>query len=179
MENLKIRNQKIINAIVEKSNKICPESLALIGITGSFATGDFYEKDNLTKLVRETLRVFQSVKKEIHVPKKVSADVIEGTYEEMFSNWRNKMYYASQRQDRHLAFMSIVNLNAMLFEISSEAEIGSYSVFDGYDPNDLQKTAQMFDDFLKDYLEEYRKEGIEPNRFGDIDSFVKRYLEKN
>ncbi|MCX4255425.1 MAG: hypothetical protein OSJ54_00670 [Oscillospiraceae bacterium] len=40
MENLKIRNQKIINAIVEKSNKICPESLALIGITGSFATGD-------------------------------------------------------------------------------------------------------------------------------------------
>ena len=357
MENLKIRNQKIINAIVEKSNKICPESLALIGITGSFATGDFYEKsdldllilinddkgwqlagtfiqddlgvghdiycttwenlqkaamysnpniaklmdsqiiycsdekyraeleklrqkaaeilqkpfsaddytkaenmlkeaehfymsavtaekiadirtqagyavyyienavamlnkkyfrygtkrayeeleamerkpaglcemiesilsadsadklkDNLTKLVRETLRVFQSVKKEIHVPKKVSADVIEGTYEEMFSNWRNKMYYASQRQDRHLAFMSIVNLNAMLFEISSEAEIGSYSVFDGYDPNDLQKTAQMFDDFLKDYLEEYRKAVIEQNRFGDIYSFVKRYLEKN
>ena len=97
----------------------------------------------------------------------------------MFSNWRNKMYYASQRQDRHLAFMSIVNLNAMLFEISSEAEIGSYSVFDGYDPNDLQKTAQVFDDFLNEYLEEYRKAGIEPNRFGDIDSFVKRYLEKN
>lgn len=70
MENLRIRNQKIINAIVEKANKICPESLALIGITGSFATGDFYEKDNLTELVCETVRVFQSVKKKFTSPKK-------------------------------------------------------------------------------------------------------------
>lgn len=51
MENLKIRNQKIINAIIEKANKICPESLALIGIYGSFATGDFNEKSDLDLLI--------------------------------------------------------------------------------------------------------------------------------
>lgn len=88
------------------------------------------------------------------------------------------MYCASETQDRHLAFMSITNLNAMLSEISSEAEIGDYNMFDGYDPNDLQKTAQAFDGFLKEYLKEYQKAGIEPNRFKDIDSFVKNYLEK-
>lgn len=42
MENLQIRNQKIINAVIEKAKKICPESLALIGIYGSFVTGDFH-----------------------------------------------------------------------------------------------------------------------------------------
>lgn len=356
MENLKIRNQKIINAIIEKTGKVCPESLALIGICGSFATGDFYEKSDLdllilinddkgwqlgstfiqddldvghdiycttwedlqnaalysdpniaklmdsqivycsdekymkelemlrkkaseilqkpfsyedytkaekmlkeaehfymsamttekiadirtqtgyalyyienavamlnkkyfrygtkrayeefeamerkparlykmiesvlsadtdeqiknalTLLVRETVRVFQSLKSEIPTEKKPAAEVIGGTYEEMFSNWRNKMYYAFETQDRHLAFMSITNLNAMLSEISSEAEIGDYNVFDGYDPNDLQKTAQAFDGFLKEYLKEYQKAGIEPNRFRDIDSFAKNYLEK-
>lgn len=134
-------------------------------------------KSSLTALVRETAIVFKSAKEEIPVRKKETADVIGGTYEEMFSNWRNKMYEASKRQDRHLAFMSITNLNAMLSEISSEAEIGNYNVFNVYDPNDLQKTALAFDSFLKEYLEEYRKTGIEPNCFDDIDSFVRHYLE--
>lgn len=134
-------------------------------------------KSGLTELVRETALVFRSAKSTIPVCKKEAADVIGGTYEEMFSNWRNKMYDASQRQDKHLAFMSIASLNAMLSEIDSETDIGSYSLFDGYDPNDLQKTAEAFDDFLKEYLKEYRKAGIEPNRFEDIDSFVEHYLE--
>ncbi|MDE5576777.1 MAG: nucleotidyltransferase domain-containing protein [Oscillospiraceae bacterium] len=135
-------------------------------------------KNALTVLMRETVRVFQSVKAAIPNQKKPTADVIGGTYEEMFSNWRNKMYCASQSRNRHLAFMSITSLNAMLSEISAETEIGDYNVFDGYDPNDLQKTAQAFDDFLKEYLNEYKKAGLEPNRFKDIDLFVKNYLEK-
>lgn len=134
-------------------------------------------KSSLTKLVRETALVFKSAKSAIPVHKKETADVIGGTYEEMFSNWRNKMYDASKRQDRHLAFMSITSLNAMLSEISSETDIDVYCVFDGYAPNDLQKTAQAFDDFLNEYLKEYRKAGIEPKRFEDIDSFVEHYLE--
>lgn len=46
-----IVNQKIINAIVEKANKVCPESLALIGIYGSVAIGDAYEKSDLDLLI--------------------------------------------------------------------------------------------------------------------------------
>ena len=46
-----ITNQKIINAIIEKANIVCPESLALIGIYGSVATGDVYEKSDLDLLI--------------------------------------------------------------------------------------------------------------------------------
>lgn len=67
-------------------------------------------KNSLTVLFRETPRVFNSAKTEFPVQKKPTADVIGGTYEEMFSNWRNKMYNASQMQDRHLAFMSITRV---------------------------------------------------------------------
>ena len=51
MKDLEIRNQKIIDAIIEKASKVCPESLALIGIYGSFGTGDFYERSDLDLLV--------------------------------------------------------------------------------------------------------------------------------
>ena len=44
-------NQKIIDAVIEKANKICPDSLALIGVYGSVATGDEYEKSDLDLLI--------------------------------------------------------------------------------------------------------------------------------
>ena len=40
-------NQKIINAVIEKAEKVCPDSLALIGIYGSVATGDEKVKSDL------------------------------------------------------------------------------------------------------------------------------------
>lgn len=51
MKSLDSRNKKIIDAVIEKANKVCPESLAMIGIYGSFATGDFHEKSDLDLLV--------------------------------------------------------------------------------------------------------------------------------
>lgn len=44
-------NQKIIDAIIAKSEKVCPNSLALIGIYGSVATEDEYEKSDLDLLI--------------------------------------------------------------------------------------------------------------------------------
>ena len=44
-------NQKIINAIIQKAEKVCTNSLALIGIYGSVATGDEYEKSDLDLLI--------------------------------------------------------------------------------------------------------------------------------
>ena len=39
MEFLQLRNQKMINAVIEKAEKLCPGSLALIGINESFMWG--------------------------------------------------------------------------------------------------------------------------------------------
>lgn len=354
MENLNTRNQKIINAVIEKANKVCPDSLALIGICGSFATGDFYEKSDLdllvlinddmgwqlsgtfiqddlevghdiycttwddlreaslygdpniaklmdskivycadekymkellslrqkakdilsapfseedyikaekmlqkaehfyfeamaaedranirvqagyalyyienavallnkryfkygtkrayeeltqmkkrprkitemiesvaagetarevrlalTALIRETKRVFEKAKKSLPVHKRpASKDSLSGTYEEMFSNWRNKMYLAAETGNRHLAYMSMISLSAMLEEINGETDIAQYRVFDGYDPRDLQKTALAFDRFLEKYLEEYKKVGLRPERYKNIDEFAEQY----
>ena len=51
MTNLEIRNQKIIDAVIEKAKALCPDSLALIGIYGSFLTGDIHEKSDLDLLI--------------------------------------------------------------------------------------------------------------------------------
>ena len=40
-------NQKMIDAAIEKAERVCPGSLALIGVYGSVATGDEYAKSDL------------------------------------------------------------------------------------------------------------------------------------
>ena len=44
---LEKRNERIINAVIKKANSICPESIALIGVYGSFYTGDIHDKSDL------------------------------------------------------------------------------------------------------------------------------------
>ena len=44
-------NQKMIDAVIEKAERVCPGSLALIGVYGSVATGDEYAKSDLDLLI--------------------------------------------------------------------------------------------------------------------------------
>jgi len=44
---LEERNERIIEAVIKKAKKVCPGAIALIGIVGSFHSGDIYEKSDL------------------------------------------------------------------------------------------------------------------------------------
>lgn len=48
---MKEMNQRIIDAVIDKAKQVCPDSLALIGVYGSVATGDEYEKSDLDLLI--------------------------------------------------------------------------------------------------------------------------------
>ncbi len=157
-----------------------PENLCELIENVIVATSVSEIKEYLTKLMKETMISFQQVKDTLVIQKKdVSENIISGTYEEMYSNWRNKMYLAAERKNCHLAFMNLVSLNSMLNDIHSEVDIDKYDALSCYNPKDLNKTANAYDDILKNYLVEYNKVGIAEKRYIDIDSFVHNYLKNN
>lgn len=45
------RNHRIIQAVTDKANLVCPGAVDLIAIAGSFASGDYYEKSDLDLLI--------------------------------------------------------------------------------------------------------------------------------
>ena len=135
-------------------------------------------KSALTSLLLETESVFESAEKAF-VPEKepASADNLRGTYEEIVSNWRNKMYLAAETGNRSLAFLTMGSLDAAMFrEIAENVDIAEYESLSGYDPNDLWKTAESFDRTIKNYLTEYKKAGLDVRRYANIDEFVEDYL---
>jgi len=48
------KNQKLINMVIERAKRDFPEDIALIGLTGSFATNDFHEKSDLDLIIVNT-----------------------------------------------------------------------------------------------------------------------------
>lgn len=157
-----------LNEMQNRPEKLCD----MIEDVVSAASTSSVQK-NLSILMRETTAVFHKVKETVAMPKKAATgDTLTGTYEEMYSNWRNKMYLAAETGNRHLAFMNLISSNAMFSEIHSEVSIGRYDVLEGYDAQDLHKTAKAYDDILKEYLKEYDKAGLQVNHYSDIDAFV-------
>ena len=151
----------------------------ICGLLESVTAADTAEalKSALTSLLRETETVFTAVKAELYIKKEVpSADNITGTYEEMFSNWRNKMVLAAKTGNRMLSFTTLGCLQAMLDEISAGVDIAHYDAVSGYDPDDLWKNAEYYDRTIEAYLAEYRNAGIPVKHYADIDAFVEDYL---
>ena len=137
-------------------------------------------RENTLLLIREMRRCFHEVRSLLPASQKnaPAADALRGTYEEMFSNWRNKMRLAAEEGNRHLSFMSMVSMNAMLADISEKTDVGVPAVMDGYDPQDLIKTAESFDQSLDQYRRVYERAGLTEARYQDIEAFIQEYKKR-
>lgn len=129
-------------------------------------------KNNLTLLFKEAGEILKNENKK----EDLSKDNLAGTYEEMYSNWRNKVYEAAENGDLYVSFMNSGSLQFMLMDIERGVSVNKIDLMENFDPNDLYKNAENFDKALSIYLKEYEKIGLKPNIYKNIDDFIKSYL---
>ena len=101
---------------------------------------------------------------------------LAGTWEEMVSNWKNKMTEASERGDVFSSFMNLGSLQLMLRELAEKYAIEEQAFMDRFDPEDLRANVRTFDDALARYAGEYLKLGLPIRRFADLDAFLAEYV---
>ena len=106
------------------------------------------------------------------------SEALSGTYEEMYSNWRNKVEEAAAKGDVFASFMNLCSLQLMLSDVARDTEIGTFCVMDEYDPESLAENTKIFDRSLQNYEQAYRQAGIGVKRFADVDAFVADYLSR-
>ncbi|MBO5937678.1 MAG: nucleotidyltransferase domain-containing protein [Clostridia bacterium] len=119
------------------------------------------------------------VEKYVHQekPKADPSAVLTGTYEELYSNWRNKVEQAANKNDVFSSFVNMCCFNYMLSDISAEFNIGDYNIMDEYNPERLTDNVLIYDKYLEEYEKVCNKVGIKIKRFSDVDAFVADYLE--
>ena len=114
----------------------------------------------------------------LQVPKKKelpSAENLRGTYEEMYSNWKNKMAEAAGRNDVYSFFMNLLSLQWMFYEIAECIAVGGFEIMDKFNPKNLEENVDAFDQALNKYLAEYEKVGICPKHFESMTEYVEDY----
>ncbi len=139
---------------------------------------DIISADTVEK-IREKLKELLAMTNEyLQPPKKKelpSAENLRGTYEEMYSNWKNKMPEAADRDDVYSSFMNLLSLQHMFHEIAEGIAVDDFEIMDKFDPKNLEENANVFNRALSNYLAEYEKVGIYPKRYGSIEKFVRDY----
>ena len=132
----------------------------------------------------ETIRhalteLLKSVQNALTVPtekESPSPENLTGTYEEMFSNWRNKMEEAAVRDDLYSSFINMVSCQYMLQEIAECVAVEDTDLMAFFAPRHLKNNLIAYDNMLQRYLEFYQRAGITPRYFTDIDAFLTSYL---
>ncbi len=101
-----------------------------------------------------------------------------GTYEEMYSNWKNKMPEAADRNDIYSSFMNLLSLQHMFHEIAEGIAVGDIEIMDKFNPKNLEENVRLFDKALSNCLAEYEKAGICPKRYGSVTEFAEDYCKE-
>ena len=133
------------------------------------------ETDQLRDLLKRLILYTES---HIRTEKSIAepSESLSGTYEEMYSNWRNKVEEAAKNEDAFASFMNMCGLQFMLTEISKSVAIGDFPIMDEYTADSLEDNIETFDKYLQKYEQTYMRAGISVKRFADVDEFVASYL---
>ena len=133
------------------------------------------QAETVEKIRAELTEVFVLADEYLQVPKKKvlpSAENLRGTYEEMYSNWKNKMTEAASGDDVYSSFMNLLSLQWMFYEIAECIAMDGFEIMDKFSPKNLEGNVDVFDQALNKYHAEYEKVGICPRHFESMTEFI-------
>lgn len=154
-----ITNCKSVDEIKEKANK-------LMGCITTFVNKKGIEYTISVEEKKETER------KEL-MPKNLF-----GTYEEIYSNWKNKMMHAVSINSRYLSFVTMSSCQEFYDEMYNIFNIPKIELIANYNPEDLISNIKHFDGCMDKWLRLYGEYGVSVNYYSDLNELENLYKNK-
>nr|MBQ4317915.1 hypothetical protein [Clostridia bacterium] len=120
-------------------------------------------------------RFIDSIGKSVSKPKPDAASLY-GTYEEIHSNWYNKIKRAALTGDGYLSLMTMAACQQFYDEMTQLFDTGDINMFGADFPDDISLRANCFDTAKEKWRILYDNSGISVVRYDSIDEFVNDYL---
>ncbi|WP_291582440.1 nucleotidyltransferase domain-containing protein [Clostridium sp. UBA6640] len=141
-----------------------------------YATSVLDIKETTTKLIRTVKDLYDEIVEEILEKAVPTKDNLKGTYEEIWSNWKNKIQYAADNKDIFLAFSSGVSCQSFYDLMHRECGTISINLMKHFQANDLKSFADAFEEAMQLYKKDYDKLQLQVLTYDSIDAFRKDYL---
>ena len=133
-------------------------------------------KETTAKLIKTVKEMYDDIAEEILVKTVPTKDNLKGTYEEIWSNWKNKIKYAAKHKDILLAFSSGVSCQEFYDQMHRERGTVSINLMKHFQANDLDFFANAFEEAMQLYKEEYDRLEMQVLSYDSIDAFRKDYI---
>ena len=151
-----ITNCMSVEEIKEKANKLVSCITTFVSDKGIAYTPVIEEKKELEK-------------------RELMPNNLFGTYEEIYSNWKNKMMHAVTINSRYLSFVTMNSCQEFYDEMASMFNIPQIELMANYNPNDLSSNVNCFNSCMEQWLELYRTHGVEVNYYANLGELENLY----
>ena len=152
-------------AYIKRGVKRIPEEIS----TMKYLPLDFNEL--YSKLIKA-----ESISETKEISKEISEADIKGTYEEIYSNWKNKMHHAADKGNTYLSLMTAASCQYFYDDMYSEYNIDHVDLMKNITSNNLVLWADEFDNAMQEYKKNYDRLGSEVKCYKDLDEFERKYL---
>lgn len=151
-----ITNCKSVEEIKEKANKLVSCITTFVSEKGIKYTPTIEEK-------KESER------------KELMPNNLLGTYEEIYSNWKNKMMHAVTINSRYLSFVTMNSCQEFYDEMASMFNIPQIELMVNYNPDNLGSNVNFFNSCMEQWLSLYRTHGVEVNYYANLSELESLY----
>ena len=87
------------------------------------------------------------------------------------------MYLAAHTNDAYLALMTMASCQEFYDQLATEYSIDRVRLFEGFQIDDLSRSAELFDAAMEYYRRLYTQVGEPVRSYSSIEAFEKAYLE--
>lgn len=128
-------------------------------------------------MIMKTIKDFaRQMKGRVISKREISEADISGTYEEIYSNWRNKMYHAADKEDSYLSLMTAASCQQFYDQMHNKYNIDRIDLMKDITADNLILSAKKFDSAMEEYKRNYDRLGTKIKCYRDIDEFERNYL---
>lgn len=82
--------------------------------------------------------------------KDITRDDLIGTYEELYSNYYNKLLYASKTNNKFLSFRTMIDAKGFFDEFTNQFKISKFNLIEQYNLNNLQLNVEAYKKLLNE-----------------------------
>ena len=108
----------------------------------------------------------------------LTADNIRGTYEEIYSNWRNKMHHAVDINSNYLSFRTMASCQEFYDEMALLFDVPRIELLEKYNPVDLVSNEKAFLEAIEEWKKLYTLVGLEVEQYDSLEDLSNLYGKK-
>jgi predicted nucleotidyltransferase len=132
-------------------------------------------KETTLSLLQGVAGLYETNRRDFTTPPVPSYDNLKGTYEELWSNCRNKVLASAAAKDKSYAYFAAMGAQNYLDEMTVDRGTRKFDLMRHFDADDLDSFKDAFMEAMEEYRDEYSKVGREVLMFDSFEALYEYY----